>query len=140
MAEHSAHICLTSDAVSAFMRAQRHEMTRQLYDDESLRPLLPYFFSLYSSHAKIFYGDHFEFSSEEGCHQGCSLGSLLYVLSIAPVIETLIAEFPSVLILGFVDDYYFLGDAVDCAAAYRRYGELLRERGQSSGRSLAKPP
>ena len=27
MAEHSAHICLTSDAVSAFMRAQRHEMT-----------------------------------------------------------------------------------------------------------------
>ena len=59
MAEHSAHICLTSDAVSAFMRAQRHEMTRQLYDDESLRPLLSYFFSLYSSHAKIFYGDHF---------------------------------------------------------------------------------
>jgi hypothetical protein len=46
MAEHSAHICLTSDAVSAFMRAQRHEMTRQLYDDESLRPLLSYFFSL----------------------------------------------------------------------------------------------
>ena len=50
-----------------------------------------------------------------------------------PVIETLIAEFPSVLILGFVDDYYFLGDTVDCAAAYRRYGELLRERGQELG-------
>jgi hypothetical protein len=29
-----------------------------------------------------------------------------------------------VLILGFVDDYYFLGDAVDCAAAYRRDGPL----------------
>ena len=65
MAEHSAHICLTSDAVSAFMRAQRHEMTRQLYydDDESLRPLLSYFFSLYSSHAKIFYGDQTILSS-----------------------------------------------------------------------------
>ena len=42
--------------------------------------------------------------SKEGCQQGCSLGTLLYILSIIPVIETLQEEFPSCTLLGSVGD------------------------------------
>ena len=76
----------------------------------------------------MYYGDDYIFSSREGCQQGCTLGSLLYVLSVSSVIKTLMAEFDDVLILGYIDDYYFLGEPARVAACYRRYNELMDER------------
>ena len=63
-------------------------MERELYADADLRPLLPYFYALYADEASLFFGDDV-LKSKEGCQQGCSLGTLLYILSIIPVIETL---------------------------------------------------
>ena len=56
-------------------------------EDCELRTLLPYFWSLYSDPSALYYGDDYIFSSREGCQQGCTLGSLLYVLSVSSVIN-----------------------------------------------------
>ena len=61
-------------------------MERELYADADLRPLLPYFYALYADEASLFFGDDV-LKSKEGCQQGCSLGTPLYILSIIPVIE-----------------------------------------------------
>ena len=50
------------------------------------------------------------------------------MLSVSSVIKTLMAEFEDVLILGYIDDYYFLGEPARVAACYRRYNELMEER------------
>ena len=82
----------------------------------------------------MFFGDDV-LKSKEGCQQGCSLGTLLYILSslsIIPVIETLQGEFPSCTLLGSVDGYYIMGPPEDAAKCLRRYsyGGLLEARDQ----------
>ena len=94
-----------------------------------MRPLLPYFYSLYADEAALYFGDDV-LKSREGCQQGCSLGTLLYVLSILPVILKLMEEFPDCMILGYSDDYYICGPPEEAAACLRRYGVLLAERDQ----------
>ena len=59
---------------------------------------------------------------EEGSQQGCPLGGLLFVLSVAAIAEDVAARYPSVTVLGFADDYRFIGpvrDALDAALEYR---------------------
>ena len=83
---HPGHAILTTDVATAFQSAPRSQMERELYADADLRPLLPYFYALYADEASLFFGDDV-LKSKEGCQQGCSLGTLLYILSIIPVIE-----------------------------------------------------
>ena len=116
---------------SAFQRANRFEMERQLYADPALRDLIPYFQSLYGDPSALFYGEDYVLSSEDGCQQGCSLGSMLYVLANSRIVETVIAEFPTVTVVGFVDDYRFIGPPAEAAAAYTRYDELITESNQT---------
>eukprot|EP01047_Picozoa_sp_COSAG01_P114199 COSAG01_NODE_42881_length_435_cov_1.827381_1_plen_78_part_01 len=59
-----------------------------------MRDLIPYFQSLYGDPSALFYGEDYMLSSEDGCQQGCSLGSMLYVLANSCIVETVIAEFP----------------------------------------------
>ena len=127
--EHPDHVVLTTDVETAFQSAPRTQMERALYEDEGLRPLLPYFYSLYADEAALYFGDDV-LKSREGCQQGCTLGTLLYVLSILPVILQLMDEFPDCMILGSSDDYYICGPPEEAAACLRRYGVLLAERDQ----------
>ena len=80
---HPDHAILTTDVATAFQSAPRSQMERELYADADLRPLLPYFYALYADEASLFFGDDV-LKSKEGCQQGCSLGTLLYILSIIP--------------------------------------------------------
>jgi hypothetical protein len=108
-------------------------MLRGLYEDPSLRHMVPYYLSLYGLEgpATLYFGDFYRWLSEEGCQQGCSLGVLLYILAVSPVIEKLMEEFPNVSVLGFVDDYYFCGLPEETARCYERYGQLLSEQGMA---------
>ena len=77
---------------------------------------------LYGDASVLFYEDFSEFMSEEGSQQGCPLGGLLFILSIASIAEDVATRFPDVTILGFVDDYRFLGpvqQAMDAALEFR---------------------
>ena len=122
-------LCWPATRVHGEAYEQTQAMERALHDDEGLRPLLPYFYSLYADEAALYFGDDV-LKSREGCQQGCSLGTLLYVLSILPVILKLMEEFPDCMILGSSDDYYICGPPEEAAACLRRYGVLLAERDQ----------
>ena len=83
---------------------------------------LPLFNSLYGKASTLFYEDFSEFLSEEGSQQGCPLGGLLFILSVASIAEDVATRFPSVTVLAFADDYRFLGpvqDALDAALEFR---------------------
>jgi hypothetical protein len=131
LAANPDYIVIETDLKSAFQRANRFEMERQLYADPALRDLIPYFQSLYGDASALFYGEDYMLSSEDGCQQGCSLGSMLYVLANSRIVETVIAEFPAVTVVGFVDDYRFIGPPAEAAAAYTRYDELITESNQA---------
>jgi hypothetical protein len=66
---------ISTDQSSAFQRVQRSCIERELFRDEKLRPLLPYFWSLYADPSRLYYGENFSFSSTEGTQQGCSGGT-----------------------------------------------------------------
>ena len=51
--EYPEHVVLTTDVETAFQSAPRTQMERALYEDEGLRPLLPYFYSLYADEAAL---------------------------------------------------------------------------------------
>ena len=60
--------------------------------------------------------------SQEGSHQGCPLGGLLFILSVAPIVERVKRLFDDVTIVGLADDYRFVGPvdaAMDAAAMYK---------------------
>ena len=62
--------------------------------------------------------------SQEGSQQG----GMLFVLSIATIVEEISLEFPTVTVVGLADDYRFVGpclDAMDAAAAYRQRVEAV---------------
>eukprot|EP01043_Picozoa_sp_COSAG02_P018210 COSAG02_NODE_844_length_16583_cov_116.650267_6_plen_144_part_00 len=70
----------------------------------------------------VLHSEFAELLSEEGSQQGCPLGGLLFVLSVASIAEDVAKKYPSVTILGFADDYRFIGpvqDALDAALEYR---------------------
>ena len=54
--EYPEHVVLTTDVETAFQSAPRTQMERALYEDEGLRPLLPYFYSLYADEAALYFG------------------------------------------------------------------------------------
>ena len=47
----------------------------------------------------------------EGCQQGCLLGTLLFCLSVVDLVAEVAARHPSVQVVGFADDYRFVGPA-----------------------------
>ena len=60
--------------------------------------------------------------SQEGSHQGCPLGGLLFILSVASIVERVKDLFDDVTIVGLADDYRFVGPvdaAMDAAAMYK---------------------
>ena len=62
-------------------------------------------------------------TARSSCAPGTIVISLLFILSIASIAEGVALRFPGVTILGFADDYRFLGpqqEAMDAAAEYRR--------------------
>ena len=117
-------IVAETDLSSAFQRAAREVILLALFTrHEVLRDFIPLFKFLYGADAKLFFEDMAELLSTEGSHQGCPLGGLLFVLSIAGIIEKVQAAFPEVTIIGLADDYRFLGEGsapLDAADMYRR--------------------
>jgi len=63
-----------------------HAINVSLRDSE-LEPFLPLFNSLYGRASSLFYDEFAELLSEEGSQQGCPLGGLLFVLSVAAIAE-----------------------------------------------------
>ena len=96
-------IDVESDLSSAFQRASREDIALELLDSD-LEPFLPLFNSLYGSASSLFYDEFAELLSEEGSQQGCPLGGLLFILSVASIAEDVASRYPSVTILGFADD------------------------------------
>ena len=124
-------VVIETDLKEAFQRASRDVMRGLLYDREELRPLLP-FFDMFYEHEKgtaLFFGSIHELTSEEGAQQGCSLGTLLFVLSTCRVIDTVKARYPDVEILGFADDYRFVGEVRQTCNAVRLYRRLVEQEG-----------
>ena len=114
-------IDVESDLASAFQRACRKDIAIELVHSH-LNSFLPLFDTLYGDASVLFYEDFSEFISEEGSQQGCPLGGLLFILSIASIAEDVAARFPDVTILGFADDYRFVGPvqlAMDAALEFR---------------------
>ena len=64
--EYPEHVVLTTDVETAFQSAPRTQMERALYEDEGLRPLLPYFYSLYADEAALYFGDTWATKGRQG--------------------------------------------------------------------------
>ena len=115
-------ICVETDLKSAFQRASREDILFELYDDPDLRDLIPLYLSLYDGDARLFFEEVCTMLSLEGSHQGCPMGGLLFILSVASIVERVQAAFPDVTIVGLADDYRFVGpvdEAMDAAQMYR---------------------
>ena len=59
-----------------------------------------------------------------GSRQGCALGSYLFAIALHPILQTVAAEFPTVLVSAYCDDAHFTGPPADAVAAFRRYAQL----------------
>ena len=119
---------METDLSSAFQRACREDILLELFREDALQDLIPLFLSLYGGDSVPFFGEVAEMLSEEGSQQGCPLGGLLFVLSIATIVEDIAREFPTVTVVGLADDYRFVGpaiDAMDATATYRRRVEAV---------------
>ena len=126
--DHPEWLCVETDLSSAFQRACRADILLELFREDELRDLIPLFLSLYDGDSHLFFGEFSEMLSQEGSQQGCPLGGLLFVLSIATIVEEISLEFPTVTVVGLADDYRFVGpclDAMDAAAAYRQRVEAV---------------
>ena len=91
--------------------------------DSHLDVFLPLFKSLtpcklYGKASTLFYEDFSEFLPEEGSQQGCPLGGLLFILSVASIAEDVATRFPSVTVLAFADDYAALPKKQGASAAF----------------------
>ena len=115
-------IVAETDLRSAFQYGHREKMLNELWNTPLFQDFIPFFLSLYDGDAKLFVDSLGTILSEWGCHQGCPLGTFLFVISIAPIVEKVMAAFPTVEVVGFADDYRFLGlptEALDAAAFYK---------------------
>ena len=116
-------LLVETDLASAFQKASREDMLEALWEVAEFRDFIPFFMSLYDGDAKLFVADFGTLLSEWGCHQGCPLGTFLFVISIASIVEQVIEKYPTVTIVGFADDYRFIGPtdaALDAAAEYAK--------------------
>ena len=119
---HRDWICVETDLASAFQRASREDILLELYADPELRDLIPLYLSLYDGDARLFFEEVCVMPSQEGSHQGCPLGGLLFILSVASIVERVKNLFDDVTIVGLADDYRFVGPvdaAMDAAAMYK---------------------
>ena len=129
-------LVVETDLSSAFQRASREEILFELFNRSFdgtfiLRDFIPLFLTLYGEDSKLFFGDFCELWSEEGSQQGCPLGGMLFILSIAEIIVKVKAEYPGVTPVGFADDYRFLGPYQEALDAARMYRDLVVEAGHA---------
>ena len=83
----------------------KRDLVHELFREDTLRDVIPMFLSMYGGDSLLFFGEFAEMLSEEGSQQGCPLGGLLFVLSIATIVEDIAREFPTVTVVGLADDY-----------------------------------
>ena len=67
-----------------------------------------------------------------GSRQGCALGSYLFATALHPILQTVAAEFPTVLVSAYCDDAHFTGPPADAVAAFRRYAQLTSAKLQNT--------
>ena len=85
--------------------------------------------------------DFDEFGSVSGSKLeplGCPLGTLLFCLSVVDIVAAVAARHPSVQVVGFVDDYRFVGPAEEALAAANEYLQRVEARGHVSQVAKAK--
>ena len=119
--ENPSYLVVENDLSSAYQRGAREDSLFELFEDEDLRAFIPLFQSLYAGESSLFYDSLCVMSSREGSQQGCPLGGLLFILSIASLVEEIAAKYTEVTIVGLADDYRFIGpaqSALDAAAEY----------------------
>ena len=66
--------------------------------------------------------------NDTGSRQGDPFSSLLFALTQHPILEQVADEFPTIEIVAFVDDAWFLGEASAVAQAQKRYAYLYAEK------------
>ena len=136
--EHPDWLLVETDLADAFQHASREDMLHALHANSTLRKFLPLFLNLYDCDARLFYEDVAVLRSEEGCQQGCPLGTVLFCLSVAEHIERVAAVFPDVEIIGLADDYRFLGPKQQALDAAQMYLQLVQTAGHVSQVEKAK--
>ena len=115
-----------TDLEDAYQKASREIVLEKLFASEAFKELVPLYLSLYGGDAKLFIDDFENLLSECGFHQGCPLATWLFVTSISEIVERVIAAYPTITVVGFADDYRFIGpwqDALDAAALYKQLVE-----------------
>ena len=117
LAENPGHVCVEGDESSAFQRACRPQMRKELM--KSLPEFVPYFHGAYDAPAGLHYAGHVmdPALSCNGAQQGCSWGTLLFGLSRKQDMVDLIAAHPACLILSQSDDIFIVGPPTEVAAS-----------------------
>ena len=118
---------ILAHAVELLERGESDEQTRRAerllrrYTDLELEDAASWRRWLDQVDGHLFFSDVAHMLSREGSHQGCPMGSFLFILTVAEAVEQIAVDYPSVTILGIADDYRFVGptqDTLDAVAAY----------------------
>jgi hypothetical protein len=119
------HFCMSVDFKNAFNCLNRTAMLTALFKHAALRPLWRFCHWCYSTPTNLAVHHAKRFSildsllSRAGCRQGSPESSLLFAITIQPLLTRLHANFPNIKIVAYLDDISLLGtNAAEVLAAY----------------------
>ena len=132
MESNPGSIDIAGDTMNAFNSFDRSELWPTLL--AKFPNLVAYIVLTYGDAAPVFFKEGETLTTilnSVGSRQGCALGSYLFAIALHPILQTVAAEFPTVLVSAYCDDAHFTGPPADAVAAFRRYAQLTSAKLQN---------
>ena len=126
---HPTHVVANTDVANAFNSITR---THVLATASLLPPLAPIINAIYTQTIPVIYegrGRTIRIDNTRGVTQGGPESALLFAAATRPAVEYVLSRNPSVRIIGYADDIYFLGEPGAVIAAVADYEQALAQLG-----------
>ena len=121
-------LLISADASNAFNSRDRAQILECLFEVPSLQSLFPFASWLYGVPSQLLFrlssGAFHSITSSNGVRQGCTLGSLLYALSVQRHYVASVSGLP-VRAFAIIDDFNIFGPVVSALQAYDNYAMAL---------------